>query len=76
MRKILLALLSVAAISCDRLGDSQDGEEGILCVSFGVVGAEYTRSSVNLPDTCDFSLTISKSDGSVIYDGLFGDCPA
>ena len=75
MRKILLALLSVAAISCDRLGDGQEGEEGILCVSFGVVGAEYTRSSVNLPDTCDFSLTISRSDGSIIYDGLFGDCP-
>ena len=75
MRKILLALLSVAAISCDRLGDGQEGEEGILCVSFGVIGAEYTRSSLNLPDTCDFSLMITKSDGSIIYDGFFGDCP-
>ena len=75
MRKFLLALLSVAAISCDRLGGGQEGEEGILCVSFGVIGTEYTRSSLNLPDTCGFSLTISKSDGSIIYDGLFGDCP-
>lgn len=75
MRKILLVLLSVAAISCDRLGDVQEGEKGILCVSFGLVGAEYTRSAVNLPDTCDFSLTICRSDGSIIYDGLFGDCP-
>jgi hypothetical protein len=75
MRKFLLALLSVAAFSCDRLGDGQDGEKGILCVSFDLVGTEYTRSAVNLPDTCDFSLTISKSDGSVVYDGLFGDCP-
>ena len=75
MRKFLLALLSVAAFSCDRLGDGQEGEKGILCVSFDLVGTEYTRSAVNLPDTCDFSLTISKSDGSVVYDGLFGDCP-
>lgn len=75
MRKILLMLLSVAALSCDRLGDSQEGENGILCVSFGVVGSEFTRSVVNLPDTCYFSLTITKSDGNVVYDGLFGDCP-
>lgn len=75
MRKILLMLLSVAALSCNRLGDSQESENGILCVSFGVVGSEFTRSVVNLPDTCDFILTITKSDGNVVYDGLFGDCP-
>ena len=75
MRKILLVLLSVAALSCDRLGEAQDGEEGLLCVSFDMVGSEFTRSSVSLPDTCDFNLSITRSDGRVVYDGYFGDCP-
>ena len=75
MRKILLMLLSVAAVSCDRLGDTQEDEKGLLCVSFDMCGTEFTRSAVSLPDTSDFLLTISAADGRVVYDGLFGDCP-
>ena len=75
MRKILLMLLSIAAVSCDRLGDSQEDVKGLLCVSFNMDGTEFTRSAVSIPDTCDFLLTITGSDGSVVYDGLFGDCP-
>ena len=75
MRKFLLTLLSVAAVSCGRLGDPHEGEVGYLCVSFDPVGNEITRSSVSIPDTSDFMLTISRSDGGLVYEGLFGNCP-
>ena len=71
---LLFLLLSVAG-SCDRLGEKSSSSYGELCVSFDDQSVLPTRTSLNIPDTSEFLLTIKDSKGGVIYDGLYGDCP-
>ena len=61
--------------SCERLGESRNYGVGKLCLSFADAGSKLAKSDVEIPDTSDFILTIRSSDGSVLYDGLWGDCP-
>ena len=71
MKKILILL---AAVSCQMLGvpDVNDGK-GELRISF--TDADVTKVTESIPDTSDFLLTVSASDGKIIYDGSYGDSP-
>lgn len=72
----LLPLL-IAAASCDFQLNRMDEElPGSICVHFDRSAIpSATKSDIALPDTNDFLLTVTRSDGSQIYDGTFGAAP-
>lgn len=68
----LVALLQL--ISCSE--KRADSGCAYLTMSFGTAFEPVTRAqTLVLPDTNDFILTLSASDGEVIYSGLYGDRP-
>lgn len=72
MKRILFFLVSV--VSCQMLGmqDIPD-DKGELRISF--CGDLPTKVVEDIPDTSDFLLTVYGPDGSVVYDGVYGDSP-
>lgn len=72
MKRILFFLVSV--VSCQMLGmqDVPD-DKGELRISF--CGDLPTKVVEDIPDTSDFLLTVYGPDGSVVYDGVYGDSP-
>ena len=66
--------LLLAAVSCEALGDGGDGS-GILRVSFADGQEELTRTSAEIPDADDFTITVTDSKGNSVYSGLYGACP-
>ena len=72
MKRILLLGLLVAA--CDVIGPDDTGK-GELRVSFAQGYETSTRTLSEIPDTGDFILTITDSEGAAIYSGRFDDCP-
>lgn len=69
----ILAALALLAASC-----SSDIPEGMCELSFRFApgyGGETRSSSIILPDTNDFILTVSDSRGNPIYSGLYGERP-
>lgn len=74
MKKCLISLMAVAVASCQMLGvPAENDYKGELRISFS--DDALTKAVEELPDTSDFLLTVSSSDGSVVYDGLYGDSP-
>ena len=65
---VLLALLA----SCSWL-DLQ--KEGYINLSFAVEEYVSTKATSEVPDTNDFILSVTKSDGSVVYSGKYGASP-
>lgn len=72
MKKMFWLLL--AAVSCEALGEGGDGS-GILRVSFADGQEELTRTSAEIPDADDFTITVTDSKGNSVYSGLYGACP-
>ena len=72
---IVAAVLVIAAVSCDRLGEEGLSSNGRLNIAFVKGGELLTRAYLNLPDTSDFLLTVSDGSGTVLYDGKYGACP-
>lgn len=73
-------LISFMYVSCDMFapvsGQNESSENGYLRLSFvSDLSEAYTRSGMEIPDTSDFLLTVSDSEGTVVYDGLYGDSP-
>ena len=66
--------LLLAAVSCEALGEGGDGS-GILRVSFADGQEELTRTSAEIPDADDFTITVTDSKGNSVYSGLYGACP-
>lgn len=78
--KVAFCCLSVLSfVSCEMLGTGSGEDvsavEGQLRISFAASPEETVRSSVNIPDTSDFLLTVRSSSGEVVYDGVYGDSP-
>lgn len=71
----LVTLLLSVFISCERLGSGTGDKDGRLCVSLDISGMEQTRSSLDIPDTCDFILSVKDDKGLSVYNGALGDCP-
>ncbi len=63
------ALLCAGLISCQSLGSGPEGSISVRFVSSRASGIP------DIPDTDDFHLSITSSDGTVIYSGRFGDAP-
>ncbi len=63
------ALLCAGLISCQSL---ESGQDGSISVKFLTSRASGDKG---IPDTDDFLLSITGSDGTVIYSGRFGDAP-
>lgn len=66
--------LLLAAVSCDALGEGSGGS-GILRVSFAEGQEELTRTSAEIPDADDFTITLADSKGRSLYSGLYSACP-
>lgn len=64
----------MAAVSCQMLGmpDPAD-EKGELRIAFS--DSAVTKVAEEIPDTSDFLLTVSSADGTMVYDGKYGDSP-
>ena len=72
MKKIFLGMLAVSA--CQMLGMPDEAQQkGELRISFN--DGQITRISETVPDTSDFLITVSDSDGEIIYDGSYGASP-
>ena len=57
------------------LGKEEDAASGQLRIAFASDVDNDVRSAFNLPDTSDFILTVTSSDGSIIYNGSYEDSP-
>lgn len=72
MKKIFLGILAVSA--CQMLGMPDEAKQkGELRISFN--DGQITRITATVPDTSDFLITVSDSDGGIVYDGSYGDSP-
>lgn len=70
----LLPLLAAVASACDDFGLAPDSpQQGKL--TWTLDGDVLTKADAELPDTNDFLLTIRDAEGSVLYDGTYGDSP-
>lgn len=70
----LLPLLAAVASACDDFGLAPDSpQQGKL--TWTLDGDALTKADSELPDTNDFLLTIRDAQGTVLYDGTYGDSP-
>lgn len=74
---IILAAAAALLASCDLLGPLDERDSGFLYVSFDRNAFQATKAGAceAVPDSNSFLLTIISEDGSLIYDGRFGDSP-
>lgn len=63
--------LAVSTLSCNKVPSA--GAQGTLSWNFS--SRVFTRSTVDLPDTDAFILTVKNSAGEVLYEGAYGDSP-
>lgn len=64
----------LAVSACQMLGMPDEAQQkGELRISFN--DGQITRISETVPDTSDFLITVSDSDGGIIYDGPYGASP-
>lgn len=76
-KNFLLPVLSVLFVTACVMNETDLSEKdlGKLRISFAGTVAADTRVLSEIPDTGAFILTITDSEGNVIYDGLYGDSP-
>jgi hypothetical protein len=70
--KLCACLFALAG--CEAFRTEKD-DVGELRIAFADLQEELTRTVSEIPDTCDFLISVTDSKGNVIYDGLYGDCP-
>lgn len=63
--------LSAVVLSCNKI--PPENAQGTLSWNFSQ--RVFTRSTVDLPDTDAFILTVKNSAGDVLYEGAYGDSP-
>ena len=74
MKKFFGPTVLAVLASCQMLGvPGETDSRGELRISF--LNDGVTKAVEQLPDTSDFILTVSSSDGQIIYDGTYGDSP-
>lgn len=71
MKKITFFLLCLAALAaCERAVPT-----GQLRISFAETATDVTRTDLEIPDTSEFLLKVSDSQGEIVYEGAYGDSP-
>lgn len=72
MKNVFMMILPLLA-ACGKLGGKDEGE---LRISFADTSVcSLTRTEAEIPDTSDFILSVTDSEGDVIYEGTYGDSP-
>lgn len=71
-RKIFFMMLLPLLASCGKMGGKSEGE---LRISFAEAAVSVTRAGQEIPDTSDFILYVTDSEGKVVYEGAYGDSP-
>ena len=72
--KVLCFLLPLA-VACELLGDGPEAKKGELRVAFGDLPSEETRAAMEMPDTNDFILSVTDSNGDIVYEGSYNEAP-
>ena len=72
LQVVSLSFGTFAAVSCEML---EKRGEGAIRLSCDELTKALYSSGLELPDTSDFILTVTNSDGKPVYDGRFGDSP-
>lgn len=67
----VVIVLTASVLSCNKI--PTENAQGTLCWNFS--SGVSTRSTVDLPDTDAFILTVRNSAGEVLYEGRYGDSP-
>ena len=73
-RLMAAAVFPILAAACDRASD-EPASYGELRLGFHEADYRSTRSSVEIPDTNDFILSVTDQSGNVIYSGPYGASP-
>lgn len=75
-RIILLLAALAACYSCSWLEEEEDdSSKAVISTSFVSESYLATKASFEVPDTSDFTLSVTRSDGKVIYSGAYGASP-
>ena len=75
MKWFLCAAAVSAAVSCEKT-DTEAGGAGYLRIGFSENDYSRTRAlGEEVPDTCEFILTVTDALGKTVYDGKYGDSP-
>lgn len=69
---VLIMILPLLA-ACGKIGGKSEGELRISFADASVSG--ITRTGQEIPDTSDFILSVTGSEGDVIYEGPYGESP-
>lgn len=72
--KLKSCALLLFLAGCEFLGADGSGE-GELRIAFADSPDCLTRGSGEIPDTSDFLISITDSDGKPVFEGIYGDCP-
>lgn len=73
---ILLQLcVTLSLWSCSMLGNPADTGKGYLRIAFADGQECLTRAGLQIPDTCDFILTVKDAKGKTVYEGSYGAFP-
>ncbi len=75
-------ILSCALCACELLDDGKNGAgddpaesgDSAICLKFSAKSYEATKASFQI-DTNSFILTVARSDGDVLYSGLYSNSP-
>ena len=71
--KIGFMMILPLLAACGKIGGRTEGE---LRISFADASvSSITRTGQEMPDTSDFILSVTDSEGDVIYEGPYGDSP-
>lgn len=70
-------MIASALVSCDMLGPESSGSDvkGELRIAFASEQPITKKSDSDIPDTSDFHLTVTSSEGHVVYDGIYSASP-
>lgn len=77
MRKRLFASLAPLALLlvCSSCAWLEGKQEGYISLRVIAESLAPSKAVTDIPDTNDFILTVTRSDGSVVYSGLYGASP-
>lgn len=72
-KSFLISAFSTVLVACNAF--IPDDEPGTMAISFCHDAYSATKSSVELPDTNSFILSVIDSDGIPVYQGKYGSSP-
>lgn len=75
LHALLTLCLTLWAAACNETAKTESPENGTLYLKFNGNPRDLSKVSSEMPDTNEFILTITDSDGKNIYDGIYANIP-